>query len=51
MPDVDEAVRNQVRNIEASTGRSIDEWVGLVGSNGDLDEEVIGWLREAYARA
>ena len=49
MPDVDEAVRNQVRNIEASTGRSIDEWVGLVGSSGRSKHgEIVAWLKSEH---
>ncbi len=34
MPDLDEAVRTQIRNIETSTGRSMDDWVALVRSSG-----------------
>ena len=49
MPDLDEAVRNQIRNIEASTGRSMDEWVALVGSSGRSKHgEIVAWLKSEH---
>ena len=32
MPDLDEATRTQIRNIEQGTGRSMDDWTALVGA-------------------
>jgi hypothetical protein len=49
VPDLDEAVRNQIRNIEASTGRSMDVWAGLVASSGRSKHgEVVAWLKSEH---
>lgn len=49
MPDLDEAVRNQMRNIEAATGRSMDEWVALAGSSGRSKHgEIVAWLKSEH---
>ena len=46
MPDLDEAVRTQIRNIEANTGRSMDDWVALVRSSGRARHgEIMTWLK------
>ena len=46
MPDPDEAVRSQIRNIESKTGRSIGDWVSLVQSSGRSKHgEVMAWLK------
>jgi hypothetical protein len=46
MPDLDEAVRNQIRNIEAATGRSMADWVALVGTSGRSKHgEIVAWLK------
>ena len=34
MPDPDAQTQTQIRNIEASTGRSMDDWIALVGVSG-----------------
>ena len=34
MPDMDEALRTQIRNIETSSGRSMDEWMSVVAASG-----------------
>ena len=34
MATLDDATRTQIANIEASTGRSLDEWIALVRSSG-----------------
>ena len=34
MPDMDEAVRTQVRNIEPGSGNSMDEWVAWSRASG-----------------
>lgn len=49
MPDPDEAIRSQIRNIEAKTGRSIGDWVGLVRSSGRAKHgEVMTWLKSEH---
>jgi hypothetical protein len=49
MPDMDEAVRTQIRNIETGTGRSMDEWVGLVNASGlQKHGEIVAWLKSEY---
>jgi hypothetical protein len=49
MPDPDEAVRTQIRNIEAKTGRSIDDWTALVRSSGRAKHgEVMTWLKTEH---
>ncbi|MGZ8438859.1 MAG: DUF4287 domain-containing protein [Candidatus Limnocylindrales bacterium] len=46
MPELDEAVRNQIRNIETATGRSMADWVALVGSSGRSKHgEIVAWLK------
>ncbi len=46
MPDLDEAVRTQIRNIETSTGRSMDDWAALVRSSGRAKHgEIMTWLK------
>ena len=47
--DVDAATQNQIRNIETSTGRSMDEWVALVGSSGRSKfGEIVAWLKTQH---
>lgn len=49
MPDLDEAVRSQMRNIEAQTGRSIDEWVALSRGTGLARHgEIVAWLKNEH---
>jgi hypothetical protein len=49
MPDPDEAVRSQIRNIEAKTGRSIEEWTTLVRASGRAKHgEVMTWLKSEH---
>jgi hypothetical protein len=49
LTDPEAAVQNQIRNIEASTGRSIDEWVGLVAASGKTRHgEIVGWLKSEH---
>ena len=49
MPTVEESVRNQVRNIEQATGRSMDEWVALVKASGrERHTEIISWLKAEH---
>jgi hypothetical protein len=49
MPDPDEAVRTQIRNIETKTGRSMDDWTALVRSSGRAKHgEVTTWLKAEH---
>jgi hypothetical protein len=49
MPDLDEAVRTQIRNIEANTGRSMAEWAALVRSSGRAKHgEIMAWLKSDH---
>ena len=49
MPDPEEAIRTQIRNIETKTGRSIDGWVSLVRSSGRTKHgEVMTWLKSEH---
>ena len=42
-------VQNQIRNIESSTGRSIDEWVALVAASGKTKHgEIVSWLKTEH---
>jgi hypothetical protein len=46
---MDEATRNQVRNLEASSGRSMGEWVALVGASGlTRHGEIVAWLKSEH---
>ena len=48
-PSLDEATRTQIRNIEASTGRSMDDWVALVGASGRTKHgEIVAWLKSEH---
>ena len=50
MPDLDEATRNQIRNLEASSGRSMADWVALVGASGLTKHgEIVAWLKSEHA--
>jgi predicted transport protein len=49
MPDLDEAVRTQIRNIETNSGRSMDDWVELVRSSGRTRHgEIMAWLKSEH---
>ena len=49
MPTVEDSVRNQVRNIEKATGRSMDEWVALVKAAGkERHSEILNWLKAEH---
>ena len=49
MPDLDEATRTQIRNIETSSGRSMDDWVALVGASGRTKHgEIVAWLKSEH---
>ncbi len=49
MATVDDAIQTQIRNIEQSTGRSMAEWVALVGASGKTKHgEVLAWLKSEH---
>ena len=49
MADLDEATRTQIRNIEAGTGRSMDEWMRLVGASGLTKHgQIVAWLKSEH---
>jgi hypothetical protein len=49
MPDPDVQTQNQIRNIEASTGRSMDDWVAVVGASGKSKHgEIVAWLKSEH---
>ena len=46
MSTPEDQIRNQIRNIESATGRSLDEWIGLVGASGRSKHgEIVAWLK------
>ena len=49
MVTVEEGLRSQLRNIEATYGRSIDEWTGLVRDSGKRRHgEIVAMLKADY---
>ncbi len=54
---IDAATAGMIKNLEEKTGKSMDRWVTLVRAMvshrvklekvGDVDAELIGWLKEA----
>jgi hypothetical protein len=49
---VDDALRSQLRNIEATYGRSIDEWVALIRASGlDRHGQIVAWLKSQHGLA
>jgi hypothetical protein len=49
MASVDEATRTQIRNFEASSGRSMDGWLALVAASGRTKHgEIVAWLKSEY---
>jgi len=49
MASVDEQVRAQIRNIESASGRSMDEWITLVGASGRSKHgEIVAWLKSEH---
>jgi len=49
---VDYALRSQLRNIEATYGRSIDEWVALIRASGlERHGQIVAWLKTEYGLA
>jgi uncharacterized protein DUF4287/uncharacterized protein DUF5655 len=49
---VDDALRSQLRNIEATYGRSIDEWVALIRASGlERHGQIVAWLKTQHGLA
>ena len=49
MSSPDEQIRNQIRNMEAATGRSIDEWIALVRASGHQKHgAILAWLKTEH---
>ena len=49
MATVEEGLASQLRNIETSTGRSIQEWTGLIRESGlPRHREIMAWLKDQY---
>jgi len=49
MSTIDEQTRNQIANIERSTGRSFNEWIGVVRSSGlDKHGQVVAMLKAEH---
>ena len=49
MATLDDAAQSQARNIEQATGRSIDEWVALVKTDGpERHSEIVAWLKAEH---
>ena len=49
MAALDDAARTQARNIEQTTGRSIDDWVALVKASGvERHGEIVAWLKTEH---
>ncbi len=49
MASPDEQIRNQIRNIEEATRRSMDEWIALVRSSGHQKHgAILAWLKAEH---
>lgn len=49
MSSPEEQIRHQIRNIEAATGRSIDEWIALVRASGHQKHgAILAWLKAEH---
>jgi Domain of unknown function (DUF4287)/Domain of unknown function (DUF5655) len=49
---VDEALQSQIRNIEKTYGRSIDEWIALIRASGlERHGQIVAWLKSEYGLA
>ena len=52
MATVDEGLRSQIRNIEATYGRSMDEWIGLIRASGlERHGQIVAWLKAEHGLA
>jgi len=49
MATVEQGLQAQVRNIEATYGRSIDDWIELIGVSGRARHgEIVAWLKDEH---
>lgn len=49
MPSVADGLQSQIRNIETTYGRSIDEWIELIRSSPHRRHgEIVAWLKAEY---
>jgi hypothetical protein len=49
MPSIEDQVRTQIANIEAGTGRSLAEWVGIVRASGiEKHAQAVAMLKEEH---
>jgi hypothetical protein len=49
MATVEEGLQAQIRNIEATYGRSIDDWIKLIGARGRARHgEIVAWLKAEH---
>lgn len=49
MATLDDAVQTQIRNIEQSSGRSMADWIALVGASGRSKHgEIVAWLKSDH---
>ena len=58
MASVEEALKTQIRNIEARSGKSMKEWKAAmfshrvrVATSSEIDAQLKSWLKAAYTRA
>jgi uncharacterized protein DUF4287/uncharacterized protein DUF5655 len=49
MATVEEGLQSQIRNIEATYGRSMDEWTALIAASGlTRHGQIVSWLKSKY---
>ena len=49
MPTLDDQLANQIANIENSTGRSLDDWLGLIRDSGiEKHSQIVAWLKDGH---
>ena len=49
MSTPEDQIRNQIRNIESATGRSMDEWTAIVRASGRSKHgEILAWLKSEH---
>lgn len=49
MASVDDQIQSQIRNIETTSGRSMAEWLALIGAGGRQKHgEIVAWLKAEH---
>jgi len=49
MATVEEGLQSQIRNIESTYGRSIDEWIALIAATGlQRHGQIVAWLKSEH---